>query len=1175
MGSCLHAELLCAFRVRFESVVNASDLQNSRVSFIEGSESYTTSELYRFFDLSNIDVSCASSVRELLDRDFVESIRLLDSTPPENVRLSALYPLLRRILILTEGYLRQVSSGSRFEGSVAQGYSSSFLDLPLYTILDDVYGKVCGHAMQREKMLSGLSSISSLGSSNLENVLVGASTLANLLVPIIAHAFENSVADELESTLAVFTFGALQRISALFLLLVVVDQSINPSDGVAPESKDERIIVLSGDLISNENMKHLEFLCTETLQKALMTKVTDHYLAVSWQEDVVLPVLRMLESAFLSCGKLVIRRESLADLVLTTTVMFVSKIPNDCPPSRSTVELILVLGRKFLGMFSQGTEQVNVALWSHFNARLSHVLKVQHDKEADKSAIVESSSNTPTDQGPGKLGLISTGSTSSASQGSSNASSPRPVSLSVSALVGEGELKSVLIAFVASLKYYERHVPDLFDILFGAYRRKTDVEIVDCLSRLYVQFSSLVQLVDSLFYITRRSPNRELRGLFDQAIGSLWSIIQLLGSRLPFEVLKACFYDLGSDFHSCNIAAQICCFKSLPWDISVLRACYEEQNAVYNFRVDMLRVLLRNSSRSCSFCISYGLKRPRNIRSAYLTISSVFISRWFVTELLFCDIYENYGLIDAFVEWCHSDRLEEYMLSRFLCRTIVRLSKEDESFVDSARYLLDILLGVCMHHEPISEGMLGVLRPLDPGRVNAFGCLGVVFSSGLFTEWLMRHIIMPSTCAFVKNVKEHLSVFLGPDAEPWSYECYFVVDGSGCECSSACIVGSSQGILPYLELLSVIPSACYDIEGSDALSRMFRHMLDVLCSLVVTFVQVLTDRKDCGDILLRYSLFVLSVRLARVLVCIGKFGRKDVEVVSLLKLFSLLGNPQVCVIDDAHSYLCVISDAICIFHWIFEHVPVKEQLLKLHRGFLTVLLSKMGRFPLFLLRHELYNNVPRAMFEQLSGYFSSILEKSRSLGLYYGTLYSLSIWNALRRYGIERVDLSEAYVDRGLCSSGSSTDLRITVNIASSCELRASKVDDILAELKTLTLLETSELVKKIEETFGVSASMAVSAAPAASGVPAIAAAVAEDDDEEEKPRKTSFEVVLLERPEEQSVRMALFRVLRKVMPDKPLTEVKAAIDNAPTTLKVVGREEEAKEALKIIEGAGGKGEIR
>ncbi|EDO07895.1 Ribosomal protein L7/L12 C-terminal domain family protein [Babesia bovis T2Bo] len=142
-------------------------------------------------------------------------------------------------------------------------------------------------------------------------------------------------------------------------------------------------------------------------------------------------------------------------------------------------------------------------------------------------------------------------------------------------------------------------------------------------------------------------------------------------------------------------------------------------------------------------------------------------------------------------------------------------------------------------------------------------------------------------------------------------------------------------------------------------------------------------------------------------------------------------------------------------------------------------------------------------------------------------------------------------------------------------ELHGSKVDDILEDLKTLTLLETSELVKKIEETFGVSASMAVSAAPAVSSGPAVAAPAEEDDDEDERKKKTSFEVVLLERPEEQSVRMALFRMLRKVMPDKPLTEVKAAIDNAPSTLKVCGREEEAKEALKIIEGAGGKAEIR
>ncbi|KAK1444990.1 hypothetical protein BgAZ_108960 [Babesia gibsoni] len=144
-----------------------------------------------------------------------------------------------------------------------------------------------------------------------------------------------------------------------------------------------------------------------------------------------------------------------------------------------------------------------------------------------------------------------------------------------------------------------------------------------------------------------------------------------------------------------------------------------------------------------------------------------------------------------------------------------------------------------------------------------------------------------------------------------------------------------------------------------------------------------------------------------------------------------------------------------------------------------------------------------------------------------------------------------------------------------STELRASKVDQIIDDLKTLTLLETSELVKKIEETFGVSASMAVSApAPAASG-PVAAAAAPEEEEEEEKPKQTTFEVALIERPEDVSVRMALFRALRKILPDKPLTDVKAAIDNAPTVLKIVNKEDEAKEAIKIIEQAGGKAEIR
>src|SRR6266581_1441174 len=64
-----------------------------------------------------------------------------------------------------------------------------------------------------------------------------------------------------------------------------------------------------------------------------------------------------------------------------------------------------------------------------------------------------------------------------------------------------------------------------------------------------------------------------------------------------------------------------------------------------------------------------------------------------------------------------------------------------------------------------------------------------------------------------------------------------------------------------------------------------------------------------------------------------------------------------------------------------------------------------------------------------------------------------------------------------------------------------SKVQNIIEEIKGLTLLEASELVKGLEEAFGVSAAASIAAAPAAGGGAAVAAAPAEE--------KTEFNVIL------------------------------------------------------------------
>ena len=112
--------------------------------------------------------------------------------------------------------------------------------------------------------------------------------------------------------------------------------------------------------------------------------------------------------------------------------------------------------------------------------------------------------------------------------------------------------------------------------------------------------------------------------------------------------------------------------------------------------------------------------------------------------------------------------------------------------------------------------------------------------------------------------------------------------------------------------------------------------------------------------------------------------------------------------------------------------------------------------------------------------------------------------------------------------------------------MASEKITAIIEELKVLTVLELSELVKAVEEEFGVSAAAAVAvAAPAAGG----AAAVEE---------KTEFDVVLASAGAEK---IKVIKAVREIT-GLGLAEAKALVDGAPKTLKEAVSKDEA-EAMK------------
>ena len=122
----------------------------------------------------------------------------------------------------------------------------------------------------------------------------------------------------------------------------------------------------------------------------------------------------------------------------------------------------------------------------------------------------------------------------------------------------------------------------------------------------------------------------------------------------------------------------------------------------------------------------------------------------------------------------------------------------------------------------------------------------------------------------------------------------------------------------------------------------------------------------------------------------------------------------------------------------------------------------------------------------------------------------------------------------------------------------SEKIDQIVEDLKTLTLLEASELVTKIEETFGVDASAA------AGGVVMAAAPAAAEEVEE----KTEFDLILEEVPADKKI--AILKIVRGIT-GLGLKEAKELVESAPKAVQEGMAKDAAEDAKKQIEEVGGK----
>ena len=124
----------------------------------------------------------------------------------------------------------------------------------------------------------------------------------------------------------------------------------------------------------------------------------------------------------------------------------------------------------------------------------------------------------------------------------------------------------------------------------------------------------------------------------------------------------------------------------------------------------------------------------------------------------------------------------------------------------------------------------------------------------------------------------------------------------------------------------------------------------------------------------------------------------------------------------------------------------------------------------------------------------------------------------------------------------------------------SEKITAMIEEIKALTVLELSDLVKAIEEEFGVSAAAPVAVVAGA----APAAAAAEE--------KTEFDVILA--GFDAAAKIKVIKVVREVM-GLGLAEAKAAVEGVPTVMKEGLSKEDAEALKKQVEEVGGKVELK
>jgi len=130
-----------------------------------------------------------------------------------------------------------------------------------------------------------------------------------------------------------------------------------------------------------------------------------------------------------------------------------------------------------------------------------------------------------------------------------------------------------------------------------------------------------------------------------------------------------------------------------------------------------------------------------------------------------------------------------------------------------------------------------------------------------------------------------------------------------------------------------------------------------------------------------------------------------------------------------------------------------------------------------------------------------------------------------------------------------------------------AEVKKLITEIEKLSVLELNELVKALEEKFGVTAMAPAAAAPATGSTPAAA-----EETEAAPQGQTTFNVVLTEAG---ANKISVIKIVREINQNLGLKEAKDLVESTPKEVVSGVNKETAEEAKKKLEEAGGKVELK